>query len=63
LAFAKIFLFQLMATAKTEADLRCKLMDKLSQCFGVQRWGIYLGDENNNLISSDVRGVKKLIKM
>ena len=51
------FLFQLMATAKTEADLRYKLMDNLSQCFGVQRWGIYLGDENNTLISSDVRGV------
>lgn len=51
------FLFQLMATAETEADLRYKLMDNLGQCFGVQRWGIYLEDENNNLISSDVHGV------
>ena len=50
-------LFQSMATAKTETDLRYKLMDNLGQCFRVQRWGIYIGDENNNLISSDVHGV------
>lgn len=50
-------LFQEMATASTEAELRFKLMDNLSQYFGVQRWGIYLGDEENGLISCDVRGV------
>lgn len=50
-------LFQSMADAKTEAQLRAKLMDCLGQYFGVQRWGIYLGDEKNNLISCDVRGV------
>ena len=50
-------LFQSMATAKTEAELRFKLMDNLGQCFGVQRWGIYLGDEEGNLINYDVKGV------
>jgi len=46
-----------MATSQTEAELRFRLMDNLSQCFSVQRWGIYLGDSRNNLISSDVVGV------
>ncbi|MGL5940259.1 MAG: hypothetical protein ACRC2S_07710 [Waterburya sp.] len=50
-------LFQIMATAKTETDLRLRLMDNLGQDFGVQRWGIYLEDEENNLVSSDVQGV------
>ncbi|NES68537.1 MAG: GAF domain-containing protein [Okeania sp. SIO2D1] len=46
-----------MVTASTEAELRFKLMDNLSQYFAVQRWGIYLGDEQSGLISCDVRGV------
>lgn len=50
-------LFQSMASAKTEAELRFRLMDNLKEYFGVQRWGIYLADEENNLISCDVRGV------
>ena len=50
-------LFHKIATASTETKLRLSLMDNLSQCFGVQRWGIYLVDAENNLISSDVRGV------
>ena len=50
-------LFQSMATAKTEAELKHKLMDCLGQYFAAQRWGIYLADEKNNLISCDVRGV------
>lgn len=50
-------LFQKMSTASTEAELRLKLMDNLSQYFAVQRWGIYLGDEERGLISCDVRGV------
>ena len=50
-------LFQLIATAKTEAELRYGLMDRLGDLFGVQRWGIYLTDEENNLISSDTKGV------
>lgn len=50
-------LFQKMATASTEAELRFRVMDDISQYFGVQRWGIYLVDEDNNLISCDVCGV------
>ncbi|MEO0836374.1 MAG: LuxR C-terminal-related transcriptional regulator [Cyanobacteria bacterium J06642_3] len=50
-------LFHKIATASTEEKLRLSLMDHLSQCFGVQRWGIYLVDAENNLISSDVCGV------
>lgn len=50
-------LFQSMAVAKTEAELKHKLMDCLGKHFAVQRWGIYLADEENNLISCDVRGV------
>ena len=50
-------LFQSMATAQTEVDLRYRLMDDLGQYFNVQRWGIYLVDEANNLISSDTKGV------
>ena len=41
-------LFQSMATAQTEVDLRYRLMDDLGQYFNVQRWGIYLVDEANN---------------
>ena len=48
-----------MATAKTEADLRYRLMDNLGSYFRVQRWGIYLADENNNLNSCDVWGVSQ----
>jgi DNA-binding CsgD family transcriptional regulator len=50
-------LFQKMATASTEAELRFSVMDDISQYFGVQRWGIYLVDEDNSLISCDVCGV------
>lgn len=50
-------LFQKIATASTETELRFKLMDNLSQHFAVQRWGIYLLDEENNLISCDTKGV------
>jgi DNA-binding CsgD family transcriptional regulator len=50
-------LFQKMATASTEAELRFRVMDDISQYFGVQRWGIYLVDEDNNLMSCDVCGV------
>jgi DNA-binding CsgD family transcriptional regulator len=50
-------LFQDIAIASTETELRFKLMDNLSQHFGVQRWGIYLVDEEGNLISCDTHGV------
>ncbi len=50
-------LFQKMATASTEVELRFRVMDDISQYFGVQRWGIYLIDEDNSLISCDAQGV------
>ena len=51
------YLFQKMATASTETELRFRLMDNISQYFKVQRWGISLVDEDNNLISFDACGV------
>ncbi|GAB4534369.1 MAG: LuxR C-terminal-related transcriptional regulator [Pleurocapsa sp.] len=49
-------LFHKIATASTETELRFRLMDNFSQHFDVQRWGIYLFDEENNLISRDTHG-------
>ncbi len=50
-------LFQAIATAPTEQDLRCRFMDRISECFGVQRWGIYLLNAENSLASVDAQGV------
>ena len=50
-------LFESMAATKTEANLRFQLMDNVAEIFGVQRWGIYLFDAENNLISGDAHGV------
>ena len=50
-------LFHQLATASSETELRFSLMDNLHQHFGVQRWGIYLFDRENNLISNDACGV------
>ena len=50
-------LFQAIATAPTEQALRFRVMDNISEYFGVQRWGIYLLDANNGLASVDVKGV------
>ena len=50
-------LFQAIATAPTEQVLRFRVMDSISEYFGVQRWGIYLLDSDNNLASVDARGV------
>lgn len=50
-------LFHKLATASSETELRFNLMDNLSQYFGVQCWGIYLVDKENNLLSSDTCGV------
>lgn len=50
-------LFQAIATASTEAALRDQFMDSISDYFGVQRWGIYLLDDENHLASFDVVGV------
>jgi DNA-binding CsgD family transcriptional regulator len=50
-------LFQEIATAPTEQALRFRFMDGVSQYFGVQRWGIYLVDDENRLSGFDVAGV------
>ena len=50
-------LFQAIATAPTEQALRFRVMDSISEYFGVQRWGIYLLDADNELASIDARGV------
>jgi DNA-binding CsgD family transcriptional regulator len=50
-------LFQAIATAPTEQALRFRFMDEASEYFGVQRWGIYLMDEENRLAGFDVMGV------
>lgn len=50
-------LFQAIATAPTEEMLRDRFMDGVNEYFWVQRWGIYLLDDENRLASFDVVGV------
>jgi DNA-binding CsgD family transcriptional regulator/GAF domain-containing protein len=50
-------LFQSIATAPSEQALRHRFMDGVSEYFGVQRWGIYLLDEQGRLAGFDVMGV------
>jgi DNA-binding CsgD family transcriptional regulator len=50
-------LFQAIATAPTEEVLRFRVMDSVSEYFGIQRWGIYLLDADSGLASVDARGV------
>ncbi len=50
-------LFQSIATAPTEQSLRLRFMDGVSEYFGVQRWGIYLMQDENHLADFDVVGV------
>ena len=52
-------LFDAIATAPNEQALRSRVMDCISQYFGVQRWGIYLLDEENRLASFDIVGVSE----
>lgn len=57
MAYSLYPLFQAIAAAPTEQALRFRFMDGVSEYFGVQRWGIYLLDEDNCLKSVDVEGV------
>lgn len=50
-------LFHHLATATTEEQLRYKFMDWIGEYFDIQRWGIYLSDEQNHLLSCDIHGV------
>lgn len=52
-------LFRTLAIAETEKELRDRLMDNISEYFGVQRWGLYLLDQQHNLASFDVVGVSE----
>lgn len=50
-------LFHAIASANDERKLRLAFMDEVGEYFGVQRWGIYLTDEQFRLVSADVHGV------
>lgn len=50
-------LFQAFAHAGDERELRLRFMDMAGEHFGVQRWGIYLFDEQSRLAAVDVCGV------
>jgi DNA-binding CsgD family transcriptional regulator len=50
-------LFQAIATAPTEQALRLRFMDGVSEYFGIQRWGIYLLNEEKRKACFDVEGV------
>ncbi len=50
-------LFQQLATASTEQELRSRLIDNVSEHFRVQGWGIYFLDEEYRLKSCDAKGV------
>ncbi|WP_444980539.1 LuxR C-terminal-related transcriptional regulator [Microseira wollei] len=52
-------LFHAIATAQTEQELRFRFMDTVEEHFGVQRWGIYLLNQQNHLASFDVKGVSE----
>ncbi len=43
--------------AASERELRSQFMDGVGESFGVQRWGIYLLDDVDKLLSIDVCGV------
>ncbi len=52
-------LFHAIATAQTEQELRFRFMDTVEEHFGIQRWGIYLLNEQNELARFDVKGVSE----
>jgi DNA-binding CsgD family transcriptional regulator len=51
------YLFQAIANARDEQELRRRYMDRVGEHFGVQRWGIYLLNEQSRLAEVDVHGV------
>jgi len=50
-------LFEAIATASTEQELRFRFMDGVSAYFGIQSWGIYFLDRENRIASCDIQGV------
>lgn len=50
-------LFHAIATAKNEHQLRMRFMDSVGEYFGVQRWGIYVFNENLDYKAVEVSGI------
>ncbi len=50
-------LFDAIARARDEAELRRRFMDGVGEHFGVQRWGISFLNEQSGIAEIDVRGV------
>ncbi len=50
-------LFHAIATAKNEHQLRMRFMDNIGEHFDVQRWGIYLFNEDSSYSAVEVYGV------
>lgn len=53
-------LFHAIATANGVRQLRLRFMDTVGEHFGVQRWGIYLLNEEYRLTSVEVKGVRNV---
>ncbi len=51
------YLFQAIASARDQRELRLRFMDNVGDYFGVQRWGIYLLDDQSCLSEYDVYGL------
>ena len=50
-------LFHAIATAKNEHQLRMRFMDNIGEHFGVQRWGIYMFNEDSSYSAVEVYGM------
>lgn len=50
-------LFHAIATAKNEHQLRMLFMDNVGEYFSVQRWGLYIFNENSDYKAVEVSGV------
>ncbi|MGB3639454.1 MAG: LuxR C-terminal-related transcriptional regulator [Rivularia sp. (in: cyanobacteria)] len=50
-------LFHAIATAKNEHELRMRFMDNIGEHFGVQRWGIYMFNEDSSYDAVEVYGM------
>lgn len=50
-------LFDAIASARDECELRLRFMDGVGEHFGVQRWGISFLNEHSGIAEIDVRGV------
>jgi DNA-binding CsgD family transcriptional regulator/GAF domain-containing protein len=49
-------LFQAIATARDERELRVRFMDTVGEHFGVQHWGIHLLDDQSRMVTVDIYG-------